>query len=118
VHAQSPSAGIKTGPIDGRFAKNPGICPLRNRFGKTALPLTSSHGSEIHVWRYLAQSLPLAWNFLLGSRYRYRFQPGWVHSIITGGGPWPLQQEHEGKAKPSRSPSLIWNAKARMSSFR
>ena len=33
-------------------------------------------------------------------------------------GPSPLQQEHEGKAKPSRSPSLIWNVKARMSSFR
>jgi Winged helix-turn helix len=26
--------------------------------------------------------------------------------------------KHQGKAKPSRSPSLIWNVKARMSSFR
>src|ERR1700674_1949623 len=33
-------------------------------------------------------------------------------------GPSPLQQEHEGKAKPSRSPSFIWNVKARMSSLR
>src|SRR5579864_7049770 len=33
-------------------------------------------------------------------------------------GPSPLQQEHEGKAKQSRSSSLIWSVKARMSSFR
>lgn len=36
----------------------------------------------------------------------------------TVAGPSPLQQEHQGKAKPSRSLSLIWNVKAHMSSFR
>ena len=41
------------------------------------------------------------------------------NSLLTQvAGPSPLQQEQEGRAKPSRSPSLIWNVKARMSSFR
>jgi len=53
----------------------------------------------------------------------HEFQPiaeriGGVESLETIELRVAAQPELEEKAKPSRSPSLIWNVKARMSSFR